>query len=117
MIQGSTYSTTTNPDGTIRIYVSQEDIACASGSTVISYIKKLQIIDSTNPSIDNTALNTVRPDAYGNQLITVGNIDYYYNDSSTTGGVVGGSALVADLTWTLTCYDADGFIVGQMDIE
>ena len=117
MIQGSTYSTTTNPEGTIRIYVSQEDIACTSGSTVTSAIRKLQIIDSMNQSIDSIALNTVRTDAYGNQLITVGNVDYYYNDSSTIGGVVGGSALVADLTWTLTCYDADGFIVGQMDIE
>ena len=121
MLQGTTYATTYdaagNNAGTLRIYITQDDIACPSGSTVNSGIKKLQIIDSSNSSIDDAAKATIKDDGYGNTVITVNGTDYYYNDSEPTNAVVGGANLLTDLKWTVTCYDAKGFTVAQGDIQ
>ena len=61
-------------------------------------------------------LDTVTKDEAGNDIITVGDTTYFFNDSEATHAYVGGSTYIATLTWTITCYDENGYTIGQMNI-
>ena len=121
MIQGTTYANTYNEAGThlgtLRIYVPADQLQCSSGNSVTTALRNLQMIDSANESIDETALSTLTEDEYGNSIITVNDTDYYYHDGTKDDSIVGGNSLVTNLKWTLTCYDNDGFVIAQKDIE
>ena len=123
MIQGSTYSRIIEADGsdggTWIIYRQVSDIPASKQNTGL---RKLKIIDSTNPSITDEVLATMTEDSNGYKIISINNVDYYYHDSLSDNGqtryIVGyPTALEAELTWNLICYNAEGYIVGSKTIS
>ena len=112
---GTLYSDQAESIGTKLTFVREEGIECASGSSVTTNIKKLQMIDKRHSDVA-AILDTVTKDEAGNDIITVGDTTYFFNDSEATHAYVGGSTYIATLTWTITCYDENGYTIGQMNI-
>lgn len=122
-IEGSTYSRIIEADGsdggTWIVYRNATDVPA---SQTASGLRKLKIIDSTNPAITEEALAAMTEDANGYEIITINGTDYYYHDSLADNGktryIVGyPSALETDLTWNLTCYDAEGYMLGTKQLS
>ena len=119
-IGGYTYAMTymegDDSSGSLVISIKPETITCTTNNTATSKIRKLQMIDSSHESVAS-AMGTLKTDELGNKIITIDGIDYYYHDHEATNSHVGGTSLIADLRWTLTCYNEKGYIVGQMEIK
>ena len=121
-VVGSSYRTfyygTTNI-GTLIYSVSSPVFKSGESSN----LAKLQAIDrKAFGSNEHTPFD----DGNGNKVVEISNVRYYYNDSTpaTEGdaessyAVIGteSSNYIANLNYTLICYDAEGNIVGSMKI-
>ena len=108
------------PNGTNGITVATD---IKSAEEISGNFKKLDIMDSQSSSAGTGTINT---NGYmGNETISVGDVEYYYHDSTEINGtqyIVGsaGSDYIATPTYRLYCYEkinSNYILIGMMVIE
>ena len=109
-----------NSNGTNGITVATD---IKSAEEISGNFKKLDIMDSQSSSAGTGTINT---NGYmGNETISVGDVEYYYHDSTEINGtqyIVGsaGSDYIATPTYRLYCYEKinnNNILIGMMVIE